>query len=190
MNKLAILASGSGSNAETIINYFSHHPSIRVACILTNRSDAGVIARADRLDIPCYYYSNAEMRTGDAPLKLLANLGVDLLVLAGYLCLITSPWLEAYPNRILNIHPALLPRYGGKGMYGHRVHEAVLAADEPQSGITIHLVDEAYDHGRHLLQATCLVRLDDTADTLAQRIHTLEHRFYAPTIEQYMTYDL
>ncbi|MDO4692657.1 MAG: phosphoribosylglycinamide formyltransferase [Porphyromonadaceae bacterium] len=190
MNKLAILASGSGSNAETIAKYFANHPSIRVACILTNRADAGVIARAERLEIPCYQYRNAEMRSGDAPLKLLKELEVDLVVLAGYLCLITPPWLATYPNRILNIHPALLPSYGGKGMYGHHVHEAVLAAGEGESGITIHLVDEEYDHGRHLLQATCSVRPDDTADTLANRIHTLEHRFYAPTIEQYLTHDL
>lgn len=190
MNKLAILASGSGSNAETIAKYFANHPSIRVVCILTNRADAGVIARAERLGISCHYYNNVEMRSGDVPLQLLRELGVDLIVLAGYLCLMTSPWLVAYPNRIINIHPALLPSYGGKGMYGHHVHEAVLAAGEEQSGITIHLVDEEYDHGRHLLQATCLVRPDDTADTLASRIHTLEHRFYAPTIEQYLTQDL
>lgn len=186
MNNIAILASGSGSNAETIAHYFASSPDVRIACIMTNRADAGVIERANRLGIPIYIYSNAEMRSGELPLRQLEELGVNLVILAGYLCLITEPWLRRYPQHILNIHPALLPSYGGKGMYGMNVHRAVVEAGEPYSGITIHLVDEHYDHGAHLLQATCPVYPTDSPERLAERIHTLEHRFFAPTIEQYL----
>lgn len=190
MNNLAILASGSGSNAEAIARYFALNSSIRVSCIISNRADAGVHLRAKNLSIPSYTYSNSEMRSGQLPLATLREHGVDLVILAGYLCLITPPWLKAYPGRIINIHPALLPSYGGKGMYGHHVHEAVISAGESLSGITIHLVDEEYDHGRHLLQATCPVLAGDTAESLASRIHALEHRFYAPTIEHYVLHEL
>ncbi len=190
MNTIAILASGSGSNAEAIARSLASHRSIRVSCIISNRPDAGVLSRAERLGIDHYYFSNASMREGSEPLALLRERGVDLVVLAGYMCLITPVWLEAFPQRILNVHPALLPSYGGKGMYGHHVHEAVIAAGERQSGITIHLVDEHYDHGRHLLQATCPVHPDDTPDSLAERIHALEHRFYTPTIEHYILHEL
>lgn len=186
MNNIAILASGSGSNAETIAHYFANSPHTRIACIMTNRADAGVIERAKRLSIPIYIYSNAEMRAGDKPLSQLEELGVNLVILAGYLCLISEPWLKRYPQRILNIHPALLPHYGGKGMYGMNVHKAVVEAGETHSGITIHLVDEQYDHGAHLLQATCPVYPTDSPERLAERIHTLEHHFFAPTIEQYL----
>lgn len=186
MKKIAILASGSGSNAEAIVQYFSRVADIRVECIVTNNPKAGVIERARRLDIPMYYFDNEVMRAGTKPIELLQYIEVDLVVLAGYMCLITSPWLEAFPERIVNIHPALLPAYGGKGMYGMNVHRAVLSSGEKQSGITIHLVDQHYDHGRHLLQATCSVQPDDTPDSLAARIHTLEHRFFAPLIEQYL----
>lgn len=190
MIRIAILASGSGSNAETIARHLAHHPSIKVACILTNKPEAGVIGRADRLGIPCYYYNNEEMRTADAPLARLVELGVEVVILAGYMNLITQPWLTAYPERIINIHPALLPAYGGKGMYGHHVHKAVIAQGERLSGITIHLVDEYYDHGRHLLQATCPVHPTDTPDTLAERIHSLEHRYYPIAIEHYILNEL
>lgn len=187
MNNLAILASGSGTNAEAIARYFEQSNSIRVACIITNKPQAGVRLRAEKLQIPAYVYTNEEMREGSRPLATLRELAVDTVILAGYLNLITRPWLEAYPNHIINIHPALLPKYGGKGMYGHHVHEAVLSAGETHSGITVHLVDEKYDHGLHLLQATCPVLAGDTADSLAARIHTLEHRFFAPTIEQFLS---
>lgn len=190
MNNIAILASGSGTNAEAIIRFFSQSLSIKVSCVISNREDAGVRARAQRLGIPHYFFSNAAMREGHEPIELLTTLGVDLIVLAGYMCLITEPWLRAFPQRIINIHPALLPAYGGKGMYGHHVHEAVLAAGERLSGITIHLVDEHYDHGRHLLQATCPVFTSDTPDSLAERIHSLEHRYYPTTIEQYILGEL
>lgn len=190
MDNIAILASGSGSNAEAIIRHFSLHHSIQVVCVITNRESAGVRERAERLSIPHFYFSNADMRSGEEPIALLRRLNVQLIALAGYMCLITPPWIEAFPMRILNIHPALLPAYGGKGMYGHHVHEAVIAARQSVSGITIHLVDEEYDHGRHLLQATCPVHDDDTPDSLACRIHALEHRYYASTIEHYLLNEL
>lgn len=190
MNNIAILASGSGTNAEAIVDYFSSNNSIRVVCIISNKANAGVLDRAQRLGIPAYVFSNIEMREGIRPLTLLSELGANLVVLAGYLNLISEPWLEAYPDRIINIHPALLPRYGGKGMYGQHVHEAVIAARETQSGITIHLINERYDEGRFLLQATCPVFPSDTPESLAQRIHTLEHRFYPSTIEQFILHEL
>lgn len=188
MKQLAIFASGSGSNAEAIIHFFRQSQEAEVAMILTNRAEAGVRARAERLGVPCYYFSSAEMREGIKPLELLRQAKVDLIILAGYLCLVTPIYIMEYPDRILNIHPALLPAYGGKGMYGDHVHRAVLAAGEKVSGITIHLVNEHYDQGRHLLQATCPVYLTDTPEGLAGRIHELEHRFFPTTIAQYLRF--
>lgn len=190
MTRIAILASGSGSNAEAIIQHFVSSSLAQVVCILTNRVDAGVRERAERLGVPHYYFSNAEMREGITPLALLSDHKVDFVVLAGYMCLITPPWLTAYPSRILNIHPALLPSYGGKGMYGHHVHEAVLASGESTSGITIHLVDEHYDHGRYLVQASCPVLPSDTSEALAERIHRLEHHHYPRAIAYYIEHEL
>lgn len=186
MKRIAILASGSGSNAEAIIHYLRQSREAEVVLLLTNRPDAGVRERARRLGVRCDYLPTAELRKGSKPLALLAELGVELVVLAGYLVLITEPWLQAYPQRILNIHPALLPEFGGKGMYGHHVHEAVLAAGRPYSGITIHLVDEHYDHGQTLLQAQCPVLPGDSPETLAARIHQLEHRYYPAAVAQYL----
>lgn len=188
MKQLAIFASGNGSNAEAIVHFFRQSHEAEVALILTNRAEAGVRERAERLGIPCHYFPSAEMREGTKPLELLQQQGIDLIILAGYLLLIPPVYMEAYPDRIINIHPALLPAYGGKGMYGGRVHEAVLAAGESVSGITIHLVNERYDEGRHLLQATCPVCPTDTPDTLAGRIHELEHRFFPATIAQYLRF--
>ncbi len=190
MKQIAILASGSGSNAEKIANYFNSSSEIKVACIISNKAEAGVLARAERLGIPHCHFSNQMMKEGREVLKKLKDLKVDVIILAGYLLKISEPWLKAYPNRIINIHPALLPNYGGKGMYGDHVHQAVLDNKEATSGITIHLVNEEYDKGKHLLQATCSVRQDDTIETLATRIHSLEHRFFAPTIEQYILAEL
>mgnify|MGYP001674874473 FL=1 len=156
--------------------------------IITNKPQAGVIQRAERLGVPCHYFTNAELREGTRPIALMKEHGVELIILAGYLCLITPIYIMEYPERIINIHPALLPSFGGQGMYGDRVHAAVIASGAKESGITIHLVDEDYDHGRHLLQATCPVRPGDTIDTLAARIHELEHRFFPTTIAQYLRF--
>ena len=188
MKQIAILASGNGSNAEAIVHYFRSTREAEVALILTNKREAGVVERAERLGIPCHYFTNKELREGTAPLALMREKAIDLIVLAGYLCLITPIYIEEYPQRIINIHPALLPEFGGKGMYGAHVHRAVLEAGRSHSGITIHLVDEDYDHGHHLLQATCPVLEGDTLETLANRVHELEHRFFAPTIAQYLRF--
>ena len=188
MKQIAILASGNGSNAEAIVQYFRATGEGEVALIITNKPQAGVIQRAERLGIPCHYFTNAELREGTRPIALMKEHGVELIILAGYLCLITPIYIMEYPERIINIHPALLPSFGGQGMYGNRVHAAVIASGAKESGITIHLVDEDYDHGRHLLQATCPVRPDDTVDTLAARIHELEHRFFPTTIAQYLRF--
>ena len=188
MKQIAILASGNGSNAEAIVKYFRTTGEAEVALIITNKPQAGVIQRAERLGIPCHYFTNAELREGTRPIALMQERGVELIVLAGYLCLITPIYIMEYPERIINIHPALLPDFGGQGMYGDHVHRAVLASGKKVSGITIHLVDEDYDHGRHLLQATCPVHPDDTVETLATRIHELEHRFFPTTIAQYLRF--
>lgn len=188
MKQIALLASGEGTNAEAIVHYFRSSGTAQVALILTNREDAGVRKRAERLGVPCQYFSTSEMREGTQPIALMQSMGIDLVVLAGYLVLITPPYLAAFPHRIINIHPALLPAFGGKGMYGHHVHEAVIASGNDHSGITIHLVDEHYDHGQPLLQAFCPVLPEDTPDSLAERIHELEHRHFAPTIEQYLLF--
>lgn len=186
MRKVAVLASGNGSNAENLYHFFSQRGLASLAVILSNHSDVGVMARAERLKIPAYAFTTKEMHEGVKPIALLKELGIDLIVLAGYMCYITAPYLEAFPDRIVNIHPALLPKFGGKGMYGHHVHEAVLAAGEKESGITIHLVDEHYDHGRILRQAVCPVLPEDTPDTLAERIHALEYAHYPEAIEEYL----
>lgn len=188
MKRIAILASGNGSNAQQIVSYLRQSGEAEVALIITNRPQAGVIERAKKLHIPCYYFTNEQLRDGAEPIALMKAQQIDLIVLAGYLCLITPIYIKEYPERIINIHPALLPNFGGKGMYGDHVHRAVLAAGKAQSGITIHLVDEDYDHGRHLLQATCPVLPTDTPETLASRIHELEHRFFPPTIAQYLRF--
>jgi phosphoribosylglycinamide formyltransferase-1 len=189
---LAIFASGSGTNAENIIQNFSQasgngvsssHPP-KPALILSNNPRAGVFERAKRLSVPAYAFSNATFAEGNAVLHILSEYKISFIALAGFMNKITAPLLKAFPNRILNIHPALLPRFGGKGMYGHHVHEAVLAAGENQSGITIHFINERYDEGDILFQASCPVLPDDTPDTLATRIHALEHAHYPRIIAQ------
>lgn len=182
--KIALFASGSGSNAENIINYFSTKPEIDVALVVSNKSDAFVLQRAQRLGIPSVTFTATDFREGDSISNYLKENDISFIVLAGFLLKIPQSILTAYPNRILNIHPALLPNYGGKGMYGHHVHEAVIAAGEPESGITIHFVNEKYDDGKVVFQARCAVSRNDTADTLAQKIHQLEYLHFPPVIEQ------
>ncbi|MGC8864957.1 MAG: phosphoribosylglycinamide formyltransferase [Bacteroidales bacterium] len=181
---LAIFASGSGTNAEAIIRYFSGHPSIHVAGVLCNKAGAGVIERARRLSTPCRVFSRNDFTENGWVDQWLREHRVDYIILAGFLWLVPPFLVKAYPRRIINIHPALLPAYGGKGMYGDRVHQAVIAAGEKESGITIHRVDEIYDHGEILFQASCPVYPDDSPQSLAQRIHTLEHQFYPLIIER------
>jgi phosphoribosylglycinamide formyltransferase-1 len=181
MKKIAILASGSGSNAENIILFFQNHPIIRVDSVWTNKSDAFVLERAERLNIEGHHFSKKEMNDSDQLLNEFRNRKIDLIVLAGFLLLLPQKFVREF--LVVNIHPALLPAYGGKGMYGAHVHQAVIESKEIESGITIHLVDEVYDHGKMLFQAKCPVDLLDTTETLAGKIHRLEMEYFPRTIE-------
>ncbi len=187
MKRLAIFASGNGSNAQNIAEYFDSHPQIRVALILSNKPDAYVLKRAQNLGIPTVVFDREEFYNTDSILQKLQKHNIDFIVLAGFLWLIPKSLIDAFPRKIINIHPALLPRYGGKGMYGNRVHRAVLDAGETQSGITIHYVNERYDEGDIIFQAKCPVFPEDTVDSLANRIHGLEYKFYPQIIEKIIT---
>ena len=184
MKNIAIFASGTGTNAENIVKYFSKNEKIHVAVVLSNRVNAGVHERVRRLGVPSVALPREEFIMGEPVLEVLRRYQVDFIVLAGFMCLISEPILRAYPQRILNIHPALLPKFGGKGMYGHHVHEAVVAAGEKESGITIHYINEHYDEGQILFQATCPLTEEDTPDTVAAKVHALEYAYYPKVIEQ------
>lgn len=185
MTNIAIFASGSGTNAEAIMEHFAHSTSARVALLLSNRADAFALKRAERFGVPTTVFTREEFRDPAGKVaRLLKEHQIGFIVLAGFLWLVPDYLTSAYAGRIVNIHPALLPKFGGKGMYGHHVHEAVLAAGESQSGITIHLVNERYDSGDILFQATVPVTPDDTPDSLAEKIHILEHRHFPTVIEQ------
>lgn len=184
MKKIVVFASGAGSNAAKIIRYFHHHNTIRVALIVCNKPGAGVIKIAEKEKIPVLLIEKEKFFHGDAYIKELQQLGVDLIVLAGFLWKIPPAVIKAFPGRIINIHPALLPKYGGKGMYGRFVHQAVIDNKETESGITIHYVDEVYDHGKIIFQATCPVEANDTASSLAEHIAILEHEHYPKVIER------
>ncbi len=182
MPDLAIFASGSGSNAENIIQYFQNDPSIMVSCICTNRKDAFVIERARKYDIPVLIFSKEDFSKSNLVIDYLKEKKIDWIILAGFLLLVPPSLLSQYPNRIINIHPALLPKYGGKGMYGHHVHQSVIDHHEAYSGITIHYVDHEYDRGDTIFQATCPVSPSDTADTLAAKVHHLEYMHFPRVI--------
>jgi formyltetrahydrofolate-dependent phosphoribosylglycinamide formyltransferase len=182
--RIAIFASGKGSNAEVIIHHFKNHPFIRIALIVSNKPDAGVLHIAAANHIPTLLVEKDDFFKGNAYVEDLKNEQIDFIVLAGFLWKVPTALIKAYPQQIINIHPALLPKYGGKGMYGHFVHEAVINNKEKESGISIHYVDEVYDHGEIIFQATCEVKENDTAKTLAGRIHDLEHEHYAKVIEK------
>lgn len=184
MKKIAIFASGNGSNAERIANYFAKRKLARVSLILTNNQTAGVLKRAEKLAIPAVVFDRAEFSKTDTILNLLISNEIDLLVLAGFLWLVPLNILKAYPDKIVNIHPALLPKYGGKGMYGTHVHEAVISSGDEKSGITIHYVNEKYDDGQIIFQSSVNVDSTDTADTLASKIHELEYTHFPVVIEQ------
>jgi formyltetrahydrofolate-dependent phosphoribosylglycinamide formyltransferase len=182
---LAIFASGAGSNAQKIIEYFNAHPSAgKVGLVVCNKPGAGVLDIAKQYGISTLLLDKEQFFFSNNYIDELKNRGIRFIVLAGFLWKVPSSLIKAYPNKIVNIHPALLPKYGGKGMYGARVHEAVIAAKEQESGITIHYVDELYDHGNIIFQATCKINPADDADTLAHKIHLLEHQHYPSIIEQ------
>ncbi|MDR2936772.1 MAG: phosphoribosylglycinamide formyltransferase [Rikenellaceae bacterium] len=184
MKNIAIFASGSGSNAEQIIRRFEHSPLARVAVVLANRPDALVLERAVRLNVPAEVFSREDFYDNGRVTALLRQYRVDYIVLAGFLWLVPEGLVRDYPGRIVNIHPALLPKYGGKGMYGYRVHRAVIESGDRESGITIHRVNEVYDSGDILLQETVEVTPEDTPDSLAAKIHALEHEFYPWVVER------
>jgi phosphoribosylglycinamide formyltransferase-1 len=186
VKRIAILASGSGSNAQRLVEHFRGHPSTEVVLVGCDQPGAGVLQRAWDLSVPSFLFSGAQLRDGTV-LRELQGQRIDLVVLAGFLRLIPADMVRAFPDRIVNIHPALLPKYGGKGMYGQHVHEAVIAAKERESGITIHLVNERYDEGEHLFQASCPVHPDDTPESLAARIHALEHAHYPQVVASLIT---
>jgi len=187
MKNIIAFASGSGTNAENLIKYFQKNIHIRIAAVFTNNPSAGVIARAKRADVPVVVFNRRDFYESDAVLQQLQAFHTDYIVLAGFLWLVPVPLITRYPQRILNIHPALLPLYGGKGMYGMHVHRAVIAAGERRSGITIHEVDSEYDRGRIIFQATCDVAPDDTPDTLAEKIHSLERRHLPEVVERWVS---
>lgn len=181
---IAIFASGSGTNAEQIIKHFSGSSKARVKIILSNKPDAYVLERARKHAIPSYVFSRDEFYHSRSVIERLEQEEIDLIVLAGFLWLVPTDLIRAFPDRIINIHPALLPKYGGKGMYGMRVHEAVIEAGDAESGISIHYVNERYDEGKIIHQARCKVRADDTPETLAEKVHQLEYEYFPKVIEE------
>lgn len=186
MINLAIFASGNGSNAQNIVEYCLQYPTIQLNRIYCNKADAFVFERAKNLKIPATYFSKKAFEDSEDILKQLRNDQTDFIILAGFLLKIPAQILQAYPNKIINIHPALLPKYGGKGMYGMHVHQAVKAANEIETGISIHLVNEQYDEGKILFQARCDVDAEDSADEIAQKVHALEYKYFPKTIVDYI----
>jgi len=175
---VAIFASGAGSNAGKIIEYLKGHQQISVSLIVCNKPGAGVLSIAEKAGIPTLMIEKEPFFRGNAYLDELKAHHIDFIILAGFLWKIPAALVKAFPSKIINIHPALLPKYGGKGMYGSHVHEAVIANKEKESGITIHYVDEQYDHGSTIFQAYCSIGPDDTPDSLATKIHALEHQHF------------
>lgn len=182
LKKIAILASGNGSNAEKIITYFEGSQKACITLIASNKKDAYALERAKKFNIPTYTFTKSGLEAGLLTEKLI-SLDIDLVVLAGFLLKIPEDFIRAFPQKIVNIHPALLPKYGGKGMYGMHVHEAVKAAKEVETGITIHLVDENYDEGKVIFQAGVEVLETDSAEDLANKVHRLEHKYFPNVIE-------
>lgn len=182
MKRIAILASGSGSNAENIVQHFKNHPEISVSCIVCNRREAKVFERAKKLQIPSYYFPKTDFYQTEKVFQLIKE-EADWIVLAGFLLKIPQNILDVFPNNIINIHPALLPKFGGKGMYGMHVHKAVREMNEPETGITIHMVNENYDEGAVIYQAKTPVSKSDTPEDIAAKIHQLEQKYFPKVIE-------
>ena len=183
MKNLAIFASGSGSNAERIISYFADSEEINVKLFLCNNPEAGVIQRAERLNIPLIMFDRPMFKSGEV-VQILREYQIDFVILAGFLWLVPKNVVEAFPNRIINIHPALLPKFGGKGMYGHFVHKAVVENKETESGITIHFVNEHYDEGAIIFQASFPITPTDTPEDIAHKGQVLEHQYFPEVIEK------
>jgi phosphoribosylglycinamide formyltransferase-1 len=182
--RICIFASGTGTNAQKIIEHFRRHPLARVTLIVCNNPGAGVIKIAEQENIPVLIIEKEKFFRGNVYLDELREEKIGLIVLAGFLWKIPTPLINAYPERIINLHPALLPNFGGKGMHGMRVHEAVIAAGERESGISVHYVNEGYDQGKLIFQARCKVEENDTAESLAKKIQILEHEQFPLVIEE------
>lgn len=185
MKSIAVLASGDGTNAENIICYFEKSNTARVNLLIYNRKEAGVAKRAERLGVSAVYISKDDFADHTKVLNRLKEYNIELIILAGFLLLVPEYLLQAFPHRILNIHPALLPLHSGRGMYGIRVHEDVIASGEKETGITIHFIDANFDQGEVLFQITCPVFPQDTAADVAQRVHQLEYKYYPQVIEAF-----
>jgi len=186
MNKtrIAVFASGTGSNAINLIGYFDNHPSIEIGFVLSNKGDAAVLNSAKNLGITVIHHTNEEVSNGDFLVDLCQSHQIDWIMLAGYLRLIPGKLIEQFENKIINLHPSLLPKYGGKGMHGGHVHEAVIENKETETGITIHFVNEEFDKGRIIAQFRCSVNSNDTKATLAQKIHVLEQSYLPVVVEK------
>ena len=185
-SRIAILVSGSGTNAEEIFKYFKHHPSIEITLLLSNNPDAYALVRAKKYGIDSKVFTKIQFRESEDVVDWLKETRITHIVLAGFLWLIPLNLIKAFQNRIVNIHPALLPKYGGQGMYGMKVHEAIKASAESETGITIHEVNERYDKGRILFQASCQVLESDTPEQIADKVHQLEHAHYPQVIEKWI----
>ncbi len=186
MKRIAVFASGSGTNFQSVVDHFRKHDSIEVSLLLCNRADAYVIERAERENIPAVVFTRKEFYETDKITGILRKNKIDFIALAGFLWLLPPGLISEFEGRIVNVHPALLPKYGGKGMYGDKVHRSVLESGEKISGITIHCVNEEYDKGSIIFQATCEVLPGDTVETLSARIKELEHKYYPEVIEKLM----
>jgi len=182
MKRLAILATGSGSNAEKIMEHFAHSSKGKVVLVAANKTMAAVLARAQKFSVPTFTFTRQELEEG-LLLEKLREAQVDWVILAGFLLKVPDALIRAFPDRMVNIHPALLPKYGGQGMYGHHVHEAVKAAGDTESGMTIHLVNEHYDEGKIIFQAATSLLPEDSAESIAAKVLALEHRYFAKVIE-------
>ncbi|HEA20045.1 MAG TPA: phosphoribosylglycinamide formyltransferase [Pricia antarctica] len=185
--KIILLASGSGSNVENIARYFQDRPEVSISAVLSNKKDARVLDRCDTLSVNGLFFNKTSFYNTDCILDILKALNPDLIVLAGFLWKIPEKIILAFPNRIINIHPALLPKYGGKGMYGNKVHQAVKANGDAETGITIHYVNENYDEGAIIHQAKIEISADDDAAQIAEKIHVLEHEHFPKVIEKLLT---
>jgi phosphoribosylglycinamide formyltransferase-1 len=181
--RIAIFASGSGSNAQKLMEHFMDRNDVEIALVLTNNPDAFVLQRADNFEIPSHIFTRDEFYHSDSIINMLKNLDIDLIVLAGFLWLIPKNLLTAYPERIINIHPALLPKYGGKGMYGDHVHNAVLQAGDAEGGITIHYVDEKYDEGEYIYQARYKIDANDNLELIKFKGQQLEHLHFPRVVD-------
>lgn len=187
MTNIALFASGNGSNAENIIQYFTNNIDIKIKLVLSNRADAFVLERVKKYNVDSFVFSANELKNSNIVLEKLITYNIGFIVLAGFLLMVPANIINAFPNRIINIHPALLPKFGGKGMHGIHVHRSVIDAKEKESGITIHYINEKYDEGAIIFQAKCNVYPYDTPETLANKIHQLEQQHFPAVIEKVIT---